>query len=318
MSAAGAGAREPGRLRAGTFAAGMLYAYRLVGAFVLAYPAARTLGAFGPMASPEADQALFEPGGYHLLEALRLAGHAVPASVESAAVLLSAVGILGLVPLALAQASLAAPGGTPADWGARAAAVLPRLLVLGGGTMLARAGLVIGGLVAVGAASTLGEGARDERVPVALGAAVLAPLLSLWLLLGIVQDLARASVVRLDATVGDGLSRALTTLRERPAAVLGAYALLTLAGGSAVGLAAWAAGALDVSRPGSARVWGAFAAHQSAVLALVVLRVAWLGRALALVSQPREEPPAGLARQWPDGTPGRSDEPADPTPDPGA
>jgi hypothetical protein len=269
-------------------AVSIVFAYRLAGAFLVAYPAARTLGAFGPMSSPEADQALFEPGGYHLIEALRLAGRAVPAAVESWALVLVAVGIAGLAPLALAGVTLAHPETSLADRIARAAALFPRLLVLGGATLLTRAVVALVGTFGVGVASALGEGGSDERLPALLGAMALIPPLVAWLLLGLLHDFARAGVIRRDADALDALAGALSTLKGRLVGAARFYLLLVLAGVLTVALAAWLAGALDVSRPGSGRVLAVFAVHQGAVLALVVLRVLWLDHTLTLTGGARD------------------------------
>src|SRR5262245_56353051 len=84
----------------------LLYGYRLIASSVVAYPAVRALASFGAAMNPDGDLSLFEAGGYHLLESLRLGGPALGAAAESGLFVTAVVAVVGLLPLAASLALL--------------------------------------------------------------------------------------------------------------------------------------------------------------------------------------------------------------------
>jgi hypothetical protein len=295
----------------------LVWLFRAVAAFALAYPAARTVSAFLPQ-SPSADALLFAPGALHAFEAVRAGGRAIQASLEGSALVFLLVSLAALLPLTMALVGLLHPRETTADLVARATALLPPLIALGGATALSRA---VGLAAIAGAASALAgslESAIDERASDLLvyGSALVAtlPLLAL----GIGHDLSRAAVIRHDVRARTAVVVALSTLRSAPRAALLGWAVPALASAGVITGAAWLTGALDVSRPGAWRVAAVAITHQAAVLVLVALRLRWLGRALTLVGPPPEAFASEPPRASLDDRAARSDAPGDPTPDPGA
>lgn len=296
----------------------VLFSFRAACALLLAYPVARTIGAFLPPAFPLSDALLFAPGGYYAAEALRLGGRAIQASLEGSAPGFVLVAVVASFPFAVALSSLTEPSEALPLLVKRGAACTPPLVAIAGATALAQAAAVVA--IAVGAAAVYGVlgSALDERQADLTVTAIVLVASSSLVVLGLAADLARAAAVRHGARATRAAATAAGVLRRAPVAVLTGWLPAALAGVAAVAASAWAASALDVSRPGAARVWAVALLHQTTVLALVALRIYWLERALALVGPApsggvSEAPRPSLAD-----TPARSAAPDDPTPDPAA
>jgi len=308
--------------RARMRAALLLFAFRAVSALVLAYPVARTIAAFSPPVFPVADGLLFAPGAFYAVEALRLGGRAIEASVESSALAFVFVAIVASFPFAVALSALVHPDESLPSLAKRGAEGTPSLVAIGGAAALSQA---VGLAAIAGATASLSgsfDTAMDER-QADLTRAGLALVASACLVgVGLLADLARAAVVRRGVRAVPAIVLSFERLRRVPGAVLVAWLPPAAASLALVAGAAWAASAVDVSRPGAGRVWAVALMHQVAVFAIVALRVYWLERALHVVG---EDPRDGDAKDVSGadtpslaGTPARSDEPDDPTPDPAA
>lgn len=275
-----------GRVKVTLRAVTLLYLYRAAAALVVGYPIARTFGALGPTALPDGDLTLFAPTGMRLLEALRLGARAIPASLESGSMVAILLAILGLFPLAAALTDLENPHATRGQLSSTAANRLPSFLLLSGATVLSQAVLVMMMVFVVTHVSALTDSLRNERtadlIPLLFGVFGFSTLLAV----GIVQDLARAAVIRHGARGIDSLRIAGTTLVTTPRAVFAAFAGPAVATALVVAAAAALTSVCDVSRPGAWRVASVFFAHQLAVVAIVALRLRALGAALTLVGDP--------------------------------
>jgi hypothetical protein len=139
--------------------------------------------------------------------------------------------------------------------------------------------------------------------------------------LGLVHDLARAAVIRMKLPALPAAILALDTFKRRARAVAVAWGGPAALGAALMLAAMWVTAALDVSRPGGGRAAAVMGLHQGVVLGLVLLRLVWFERALALLPlPPRAEeqltdepgPPSTADRA------ARSDAPSGPTPDRGA
>ncbi len=268
------------------------YGYRVVAAFVVAFPAAQTIGKIAA-SFPGGDRALFEPGGFYLLEALRLGGAPVPGALEGAAVVGALLAFVGLFPLAVALEVLRRPSASLADAVRRGAARFPTFAVVGAVTVLAQTAVITLASAVLGALpfhSFLNERNADGLLVVL--AAV--PALVVFAL-GVVEDLVRAELVSGAEAWVPALLRALRTLRFRPGDVLRRLWLPSL-GAPLLALGAmFATTGIDVSRPGAVRISTVFVMHQLVVLGIVVLRTGWFRGALALADSAATDPGDGLA-----------------------
>lgn len=265
-------------------AVALVWLARLLVAWIVASPLARTLTAQGTTDLPRGDAVLFDPGGLWLVEALRLGWPVLRSELRGTLLVGGVLAWLSLIPLAVLLVALASPYRTPvASAGSRAIALFPRLTLLFGATLLLQ-GAVIGG--AVFAALELQERwgtSWDERSSDLCALGVLALGLVLALAIGILQDLARAALIDDDGGAIRATRRALGLGKRNLGVALGAWvgssalAVLTvLVAGACVG---W----IDVSRPGEWRVVLVTIVHQLAVLAMVFFRATWLSVALDLL-----------------------------------
>lgn len=255
---------------------------RIFAGFCLAWPLGALIAQTGVGLRPEGDRALFEGGGYLLLEVLRLRGGELEAVARG---LLPVLG-LGLLATAASNAALLVglnvQGRLPVrQLLSRASEHLPRLVVVGGGTALGQFLLFIAGTIAVSAVPEL-----LARPVVTTTAEVL-----LWLLvalgagaLGGFSDIVKASLVRREARLVEALSLAFKCLRQRP--LRASFGWLPYAAGfvAAAVLAGKLTELIDVARPGAWRVGCVFAVHQLVVLCSVTARATWYARALRLVA----------------------------------
>jgi hypothetical protein len=248
----------------------------------LAWPLASLLGSSGIGARSEGDRALFEAGGYQLLEVARVQG---PALVATAHGLLPLLGVsLVLSTLCNALLLVGLNQSERLGWSELAGRALgrtPKLLAITAGAGLAQ---VV--LVAIGSALV-------AELPEPLAQPVAATLLQggAWLvvalLLGAVggtSDVAKASLVRHEARLSEALAHAAQITRRRPLLSCWGfvpYALPFLLG---VMVAARITEAADVSKAGAWRVLLVFVVHQLVIVLAVAMRTAWYARALRLTA----------------------------------
>ncbi len=274
----------PGEIRARRrpFVILSVAALRLLAGFCLAWPLSTLVASTGVGLRPEGDRALFESGGYFLLEVLRLRGSELAATahgllpVVALGLLLTAVGNAVLLVALNLRDRLRLP-----DLLARAGQRVPALALLGVGTALAQGALIVAGALA------------SDALPASLTQPVRTTLqqAALWLLVGLLvsalggfSDVVKASLVRHESRLTEALARALRCLRHRPIrASFGWLPWAALFVGAALA-AAQLSELCDVSRPGAWRVAAVFLVHQLVILTAVAARAAWYARALRLVA----------------------------------
>ncbi len=255
---------------------------RFFSGLCLALPLASLVADSGVGLRAEGDRALFESGGYLLLEIARLHGAALVATARGLVPVLG----LGMLLTAICNALLLVALNTReklsgASWCSTALARLPALCVVAAGCGFAQVALLLTGAIAA------------DAVPEPMTRPVLASLLQVgvWLAvllaasaLGGFADVVKAALVRDEAPLKLALPRAWHCLRQRP---LGAsfgwlpYGALYVA---AALLVAKVVEVLDVSQPGAWRLGVVFALHQLVVLASVAARAAWFAKALRVVA----------------------------------
>jgi hypothetical protein len=273
---------EPNPRRAMARAVLLLWLGRALAGLLVGYPVARTVGAFMPPGAAYGDAVLFAPGGVVLLEVLRVGGRVLGASLESALLAFVAVSVATLFPLGLALAGLVCPGESGASLARRAARALPPLFALSGAAAVVQAVALTAvgiGLTSLAPAFAQMNERTGDLLVVTTAVVAGAPVLGL----GILHDVARAAVIRTEARARTAVAIAWDALRRGPRRAVLAWAAPTGVGAIVVAAAAWATGALDVSRPGASRVVAVALLHQLAVATLVTSRLVWFARALALV-----------------------------------
>jgi hypothetical protein len=182
---------------------------------------------------PEGDLPLLAPGALELLDLLR---HSLAARGPLLSLLLFlfvVVRVFGLIPEAavLAELSFEDARRPPpfSDAIGRAVRVLPANLALSVLVTSAQVGLVVLGVVGAAIPGSMGSSRFDQpgvdKAAVAL--AVVSCLVAA--LVGVLGDLARAAVVRRDASPLTSLSIAITAWARRPLAITGSYAWRALA-----------------------------------------------------------------------------------------
>lgn len=255
---------------------------RILAGLCLAWPLASLIAASGVGLRVEGDRALFEGGGYLLAELLRLRGGELEAVTRGLLPVLT----LGLVLTTAGNAALLVGLNLhgrlkPRELLARASERLPALLVLGAGTGLAQLALFIAGLITAAAlpdplnkpvATTAGQAALWLLVALAAGA------------VGGFSDVVKASLVRHESRLVDGLARAWQCVRHQPLRATFGWVPFALAFLAAVAAAAKLSDLCDVAQPGAWRVVAAFGVHQLVILTAVAARAAWFARALRLVA----------------------------------
>lgn len=299
------------------------WALRLLAAWLLAAPIAGALGGSGVSRFPEGDALLFAPGATYLMEALRRGLGPLVAGLQNAAWFAVILGYLSLVPLAGLLYALCHAGRLrPGDVARAALEQLAPFTLLAGLTLLAQAAVAVLGIILVSVLRASIYASMDVRSADLwlLGAVGLVLLVVLWV--GLVEDLARAALVRHQRGLGSALSRALHTARQRPLAALSAWLVPAIWSIAVVAVGALAVGRLHVEHGGSWRVLGALALHQLVALALVGLKAQWLAAALRLVGEPEQPDRDSVTPRrwlrWSGGTPARSAAQGDPSPGPGA
>jgi len=252
---------------------------------LVAWPIARTVGAtFGH--NPHGDAALFEEGGYALADWLRNSDDALAALTSLAVPVYFAGALLGLVPIIALFASIAHT--TPdlrtprarhlAPYVAGTFAPMTALLILSGAlkVLLMMLAAAVFGALASSLSPRWGEVRADE---LALAAAALVALLVP--VTDIVQDMARAALVRYRANFGQALRLALRAFARTPMRSLFSYGWRGAAAWIPILLVAPLATRF-AGRPGLA-LGALFVLHQSVVFARAALRASWFAKALRIV-----------------------------------
>jgi len=244
----------------------------------LALPLASLVAESSVGQSPRGDRALFEGGGYLLLELLRVQGANLAAAARGLLPLLLLCLLVTVTCNAALLVALNVRGRLRlVAWFSQALGTVPALVVLAVGTALAQLAIILLGLLLAGGIP------ESMTRPVEMTAAQVA----LWLLVALaagavggISDVTKAALVRNDAGLAAALKHALARARRAPwTAGWGwlPYGLLFVLAWLG---AAQIVSALDVSASGSWRVAAVFVVHQFVSLASVTLRAAWYARAL--------------------------------------
>lgn len=301
------------------------WALRLIAAWLLATPIASALGGAGIRHFPDGDALLFAPGGTYLMEALRRGIGPLVTGLENTVWFALILGYLCLVPLAGLLYALCHEGRLRPGNVARAALdQLAPFTLLAGLTLLVQATAVVLGIILLSVLHAHIYQSLDVRTADLWMVGVSGLVVFVVVLVGIVEDLARAALTRHQHGLGRALRTALRTARQRPLSALAAWLVPAVWSLAAVALAALAVGRLHVERAGTWRMLAALAVHQVAALLLVGLKAQWLAGALRLVGEPDQPGREGTALtprrwlRWSGGTPAGSAAQADPTLDPAA
>ena len=259
-----------------------LAAVRILAGFSLAWPLSALISNSGVGLRAEGDRALFEGGGYLLLELARLQGGTLLAALRGLVPLL----LVGLLLTTASNAALlvalnARERLRSLDWLARAWARLPGLVVLGAGTAVAQLVVVVVGVIA---SDAVPDFLAKPRLTTALQAGVWLATLLLAAAIGGFSDSTKASLVRYDAPLTEGLARAWRCLLFRPIQACFGWLPYSLAFLAAALVASQLTELADVSRAGAWRVALVFFVHQLVVVSSVALRAAWYARALRFVA----------------------------------
>ncbi len=264
---------------------------RLVAAWVVASPLVAVASAVGVDRLPDGDAELFAPGGQLLVEAVRLGGPGLGAALKGASVIAVLAGWASLLPLAALMVALATTGRLRlGSWLGRSAELFPRFTLLGGLTLALQGLVVLVTSLVVAGADTPAHAMFDERnADLARGVVATSGVVGV-MFFGVVQDLARAAVVRHDSPGWTSWKTAATRMLRRPGAPLLGWLPPALWSLALVVLGMLVTDAIDVSQGGGGRVACVLLVHQLTVLGLVALRASWLARALVLATPGAERP----------------------------
>jgi hypothetical protein len=272
------------RRRPGVIA--VVFGLKLLGASAVGLPLGAAVLGTGITQWPGGDAVLWEPGGGLLGELVWHQPWVFIAGLRASGWLALVAACLGLLPLVALMVALSHAGRLGWSWlAARTMEHLGSFAALAAITLVAQGALLLAAsLVAVGVrrafAERWGEIGSDLVVLGVLGIAGLGVVV-----LGILEDLARAVVVRARARVRRALPVALGIARGHAFAIVGAYLPRAL---SSIALLVGAAALvlfIGLERPDGWRVGAAFLVHQMAAFGLVWLRASWLARALACVPE---------------------------------
>jgi len=255
------------------------YVLRALLAASLFLPFARLIAASGITHFPAGDRLLFQPSGLYLLELLRLSGPELVALAEGSLWLLLGVSAILLLARALTFQTLIQRRFDLVEIVPRALRLVPGYLLIAGLVLLAQVLALTIFLWAGAGVSRLFE-ARSERSADLAFAALSLLGLFVALVLGVVGELARASLAHERQSGLSALGRGLEHLARAPVRLLSRWAGLGAAGLVLVVAAAKLCELLDVSREAAWRAAAVFGVHQLVILALVGLQTAWLVIAL--------------------------------------
>lgn len=273
------------RARRHPWALAGLWAWQSALAITASGPAAAFVGAtYG--AGPRGDGPLWAAGGHDLLDLLWHGARGLAPVTSAAEIAIGTAAVVGLLPMAAVMVAMAyatrdrrSPGLVDSIVGAaRAMPSLLWLLVAVGVAQAATVGL--GVLIAAGAQAWLSDSwgeARAERVGVALGLVFV--LIASGL--GVVHDLARATVIRSRATGWRAVVLGARAFGHAPLPIWWSWAWRGLA--SLAPLLAVAAAATRIGGRGGAALILLASLHQGVVLSRIALRASWLAHALRTV-----------------------------------
>jgi hypothetical protein len=261
-----------------------VWAWQSVLALLASWPASALVRAsYGR--HPLGDAALWDAGALPLLGLIAREANGVRAATGAACVVLALGVLAGLVPLAALMIAMAnaMPDGRAIGAARALAAALRafrpfgRLLLLVG---IAQ-GLVVGVALLFGEgtqawAGALGE-ARSQQLAIAIGGAILLGAV----VLGVMHDLARAAVVRLELGAASAFSVGARAFRRAPIAVSWSWIWRAIA--SIVPIVGVAVLADRLGGRGGLALVVLAVAHQAVVLARVALRASWLAKALRTI-----------------------------------
>jgi hypothetical protein len=231
---------------------------------------------------PEGDLPLFAPGALELLDLLRHSLAARGPLVSLLLFLFVAVRVLGLLPEAAVLAELSFEDGRRpppvSDAVGRAVRVLPATLALSILVTSAQLGVVVLGVIGAAIPGSMGSSRFDQ--PGVDKAAVALVLVSCLVaaLVGVLGDLARAAVVRRDASPLTSLSIAITTWARRPLAITWSYAWRAIA--SLVPVALGMAVTARTQRSDMVAVAVITVLQQVIVGVRTAIRTSWMARTL--------------------------------------
>jgi hypothetical protein len=238
---------------------------------------------------PGGDRILFEAGGGMLLEIVYRHPLLWQGALKASIWISTLAGILGLAPLTAVMLALAHAGRLSwRELGARALEHFLPFAVLATVTLLAQAALcLVAAAVARGLRVPFTHWAGERNADLALlGWLLFAGLAVLFL--GLLEDVARAKVIRSRAGAGPALRSALRLLGTRFGWLAAAYLPRVLWSMALLVAVAFLLPRIAVDQPGSWRVFLAFFVHQTAAFGLLWIRADWLARVLALVAMSRQ------------------------------
>jgi hypothetical protein len=273
------------RVRSRPWTLAGVWAIRAVFAWVVAAPIVDVLCGAGIDRFPKGDALLFRPGGGYLLETLSVSLGPLMAELRHGVWMAVLLGYLSLVPLAGLMVALAHRGRlSPNEFFARGLRLLPHFTYLGGLTLLAQAAVAFAGLLLAMFLRTVLPATLSVRGTDLCLLGSLALVLLLLLLLGVIEDLARAACVRFEDRARVALKDAFRTLVHRPHAVLLGFGVPAVWSVAVVFLTMLVVSRIPVEGGGTLSLIAVFVVHQAVIGALVLLRSSWLARALALIA----------------------------------
>jgi hypothetical protein len=259
------------------------YIALLVSSILVCLPTLAVLRDLGIGRLPGGDRTLFEPGALLLLEAVRIGRTQLAGSLESSALSAVLASLCTLPVVAAVMVRLAGPERTAWRlWLGGAVRPLPAFLMLGGVTMLCRAGVsILLGFSAVRYHDVMLAAFGAKPADLTLIATVLVGML-LLATLGALQDLARAVAVTHRVDGYSALQQGLLLARQRTLRWILPWSVAAAGTLAAMLIVAAAAAVFDLSSAGAGTpaVW--FLVCQAAVVVALASRIWWFDRALRL------------------------------------
>jgi hypothetical protein len=280
---------------------------RLAVGFCLAFPISSLIASSGIGLRGEGDRALFEAGGYLLLEVLRRTGPSLLAVLWGLAPLM----LLGLLLSVASHGALLIAINSSGklrlrNWLGSVLDRLPALLVIAAGSLFAQ--LVLLTIVAM-TTFALPEPMLNPQRHDVLVASLLLIGVGLAGAVGGFADVLKATLLRHQLGLREALNAASVCVARAPFRTCFGWLPFAALWLALAALVAHATAWLDVSRPEQWRLLAVFTLHQLVIVASVALRAMWLARALRLAATRAAAPP----RRGPSGTTGRSVAPLGPT-----
>ncbi len=235
---------------------------------------------------PDGDAPLFAPGGLELLDLVRHSLAARGPILSAVIVLVLVSRLIGIAPAAAAYAQIARrrlDGGPPPmlESLARSAIAFPASLTVGLVTLAVQIGVGAVGVAIAAVASPLFAARLEERRSDVLSAMIVAAAVVICWLVGVVSDLARATIVAREARALPAGYHAVATFARRPLGLVWSAAWRGAAAWLPVVIAGMLASRIG-GRGGFALVCLAFV-HQLAIGARVAIRASWMARSLRAI-----------------------------------